>query len=322
MDKISQMLKQNKPDITDSSIRAYTANLSKLHSRLHGSRDFTDVKWLNDTAAVLTSLDSTCGSYLTCRNYLNAIVVVLLNRPEYEPALRKYQERRDELNQKYTDQQQTKQPSEKQSKNWVSVAEINQLIDELTLETKQYKGYTKLSPKELSVFQDRFMLIFWLSYPVRNDLHTTRVITRRAFNALPREQKETQNFIIGGKPAIEFSIGNYKTRKKYGVKKIRVDDKVVLAAMRQWLSVSPNPDYILVNVKNGEPMSSLNITQALTRIFKTHFNKNVSTTLLRHIVLTEKFGKQLQEMEQMADVMGHNISTAQSVYIKNVDADA
>ena len=39
MDKISQMLKQNKPDITDSSIRAYTANLSKLHSRLHGSRD-------------------------------------------------------------------------------------------------------------------------------------------------------------------------------------------------------------------------------------------------------------------------------------------
>ena len=163
MDKISQMLKQNKPDITDSSIRAYTANLSKLHSRLHGSRDFTDVKWLNDTAAVLTSLDSTCGSYLTCRNYLNAIVVVLLNRPEYEPALRKYQERRDELNQKYTDQQQTKQPSEKQSKNWVSVTEINQLIDELTLETKQYKGYTKLSPKELSVFQNRFMLLFWLS---------------------------------------------------------------------------------------------------------------------------------------------------------------
>ena len=93
-------------------------------------------------------------------------------------------------------------------------------------------------------------------------------------------------------------------------------------AVRQWLYVSPNPEYILVNVKNGEPMSSLNITQTLTRIFKTHFNKNVSTTLLRHIVLTEKFGKQLQEMEQMADVMGHNISTAQSVYIKNVDTDA
>jgi hypothetical protein len=38
-------------------------------------------------------------------------------------------------------------------------------------------------------------------------------------------------------------------------------------------------------------------------------------------VLTEKFGKQLQEMEQMADVMGHDVSTAQSVYIKDPTAD-
>ena len=111
-------------------------------------------------------------------------------------------------------------------------------------------------------------------------------------------------------------------RGRKGVQFVRRLRTQRVAAMRQWLYVSPNPEYILVNVKNGEPMTSLNITQALTRIFKTHFNKNVSTTLLRHIVLTEKFGKQLQEMEAMADVMGHNISTAQSVYIKNVDADA
>ena len=46
------------------------------------------------------------------------------------------------------------------------------------------------------------------------------------------------------------------------------------------------------------------------------------TTLLRHIVLTEKFGKQLQEMEELADMMGHDVSTAQGVYIKNPAADA
>jgi len=95
-----------------------------------------------------------------------------------------------------------------------------------------------------------------------------------------------------------------------------------MAAMRQWLRVSPNPDYILVNVKTGEPMSSLNITQNLTRIFKTHFDKSVSTTLLRHIVLTERFGKQLEQMEQLADVMGHDLSTAHSVYIKKVSSDS
>jgi hypothetical protein len=89
--------------------------------------------------------------------------------------------------------------------------------------------------------------------------------------------------------------------------------------MKQWLSVSPNSEYILVNVKDGTPMSSLHITQNLTRIFKKHFNKSVGSTLLRHIVLTEKFGKQLQDMELMADMMAHTVSTAHNIYIKNVD---
>ena len=97
----------------------------------------------------------------------------------------------------------------------------------------------------------------------------------------------------------------------------------MLKALREWMKVSPNPDFVLVNVKTGSPMSSLQITQNLTRIFKLHFNKSVGSTLLRHIVLTEKFGKQLQEMESLADTMGHDVSTQQQVYtyIKNVDAD-
>ena len=63
-------------------------------------------------------------------------------------------------------------------------------------------------------------------------------------------------------------------------------------------------------------------TQNLTHIFKKHFNKSVGSTLLRHIVLTEKFGKQLQDMELMADMMAHTVSTAHNIYIKNVDNDS
>ena len=77
--------------------------------------------------------------------------------------------------------------------------------------------------------------------------------------------------LIQGNP-FEFSVGSYKTRKKYGVKKIKIDSKPVLKALREWLKVSPNPDFVLVNVKTGSPMSSLQITQNLTRIFKLHFN--------------------------------------------------
>ena len=82
---------------------------------------------------------------------------------------------------------------------------------------------------------------------MRNDLHNTRVITKRVFNALDQVDKDNKNYIIVGKEVV-LSIGNYKTRKKYGVKKIPIEEKPVLKAMKQWLSVSPNSEYILVNV--------------------------------------------------------------------------
>ena len=319
--EIEKILRENKPEITESTIKAYMLNLQKLHDRLHGTKEFSDIEWLKQSDDVMASLDKHCSSYLTIRNYLNAVIVVLLNREDFATALEKYQSKRDTLNDKYNEIQATKEPTEKQQANWVSVSDIEDLIEEYDRQIKRMKEKTDLTVKDMIAYQDRFMLQFWMHYPLRNDLNNTCVVARRAFNALDRNERESSNFIIQGKVP-ELSIGNYKTRKKYGVKKIPLEDKSVLKAMRQWLEVSPNPDYILVNVKQKTPMSSLQITQNLIRIFKKNFNKNVGSTLLRHIVLTEKFGQQLQEMEDMADVCCHGVTTAHKVYIKNVDTDA
>ena len=321
MVNIEEYLRQNKPEISDSTVSAYTVNLEKLHDRLHGTRSFEDLEWLKDSAAVLESLQKHCVSYLTQRNYLNVVVVILLNRDGFQAALHTYQAHRDKFNDQYMEIQQTKEPSAKQAQNWVPLSDIRELIDEYDEHAKLLRNHADINLKDKVAMQDRFMLHFWTTYPMRNDLHNTRVITKRVFNALDQVDKDNKNYIIVGKEVV-LSIGNYKTRKKYGVKKIPIEEKPVLKAMKQWLSVSPNSEYILVNVKDGTPMSSLHITQNLTRIFKKHFNKSVGSTLLRHIVLTEKFGKQLQDMELMADMMAHTVSTAHNIYIKNVDNDS
>ena len=180
------------------------------------------------------------------------------------------------------------------------------------------RNHTDINLKDKVAMQDRFMLHFWTTYPMRNDLHTTRVLAKRVFNALDQTDKDNNNYVIQGKQVV-LSVGNYKTRKKYGVKKIAIDDKRVVKAMNQWLAVSLNPEFILVNPKDGIPMSSLHITQTLTGIFKRNFDKSVGSTLLRHIVLTEKFGQQLEDMEHMADIMAHDVSTAHKIYIKKID---
>ena len=42
MVNIEEYLRQNKPEISDSTVSAYTVNLEKLHDRLHGTRSFED----------------------------------------------------------------------------------------------------------------------------------------------------------------------------------------------------------------------------------------------------------------------------------------
>ena len=58
---------------------------------------------------------------------------------------------------------------------------IQELIDELSSEAKKIRGKSNQTPKDLQTVQDRFMITFWLHYPVRNDLQHTRIIARRAF---------------------------------------------------------------------------------------------------------------------------------------------
>ena len=150
--EIEKILRENKPEITESTIKAYMLNLQKLHDRLHGTKEFSDIEWLKQSDDVMASLDKHCSSYLTIRNYLNAVIVVLLNREDFATALEKYQSKRDTLNDKYNEIQATKEPTEKQQANWVSVDEIKQLIEEYEAQIKRMKEKTDLTIKDMIAY--------------------------------------------------------------------------------------------------------------------------------------------------------------------------
>ena len=101
--EIEKILRENKPEITESTLSAYVLNLQKLHDRLHGTKEFSDIEWLKQSDDVLTSLDQHCSSYLTVRNYLNSVIVALLNREDFADVIEQYQTKRDTLNDKYNE---------------------------------------------------------------------------------------------------------------------------------------------------------------------------------------------------------------------------
>jgi hypothetical protein len=63
---------------------------------------------------------------------------------------------------------------------------------------------------------------------------------------------------------------------------------------------------------DGKPLSQVN---AITRILNKTFGKKVGSSMLRHIYLSSKYGKVVDEMKEDANAMSHSVDM-QKDYIK------
>jgi len=78
--------------------------------------------------------------YTSKRNTLNAIIILLMalnNDEKYDSLIEDYQKIRDELNDKYVEDQQSGKISEKQKNNFVELSEIVSMVDTMAKEIKK-----------------------------------------------------------------------------------------------------------------------------------------------------------------------------------------
>ena len=80
---------------------------------------------------------------------------------------------------------------------------------------------------------------------------------------------------------------------------------------KKWIKVHTK-DYMIYST-NGRQISCPQITRILNKIF----GKNISTSMLRHIYLTNVYKNvpKINQMQDLANEMGHSVSTALE-YIK------
>ena len=308
---LKEILIKSRPDSTATTIKSYI----RLLHRLKLGDDLTQ---LSDFDKVLDKIKEFDVGYLTERNYLNAVIVLMQGLGVDSTVIEPYQVHRDGLNQRYTDEQSTRTLSAKQEENWLTMEQLNALLAHMKNEVKSYP-VGPLDNNSLRNLQNYFMLSFWIVYPLRNDLSDTVVMTKRVFNALDQDQKINKNYLVTDTKKPFLSLGRYKTVKTYGIKKIMITDPGVKKAMNRWLRANPLKFALIRIPKSGtdyRPMSSIGITQTFNRIFMHFYKKKFSTTMFRHVVLTEKFGDNLDELEKFRSIMGHSSQTAQTIYVK------
>ena len=306
-------IKKARPNIADSSMKIYVSNLEKL-KKLFDADDYT---FLKDIPAVKKKLDNLSDN--TKRNYYNAIIIYLMaigdDTKKDKQILKEYNDMRDDLNKKYEDQQATGKISDKQKDNFVEMSEVEDMIKEMEDEIKKGKLKKKdsLTGKEHNLVEAYVLFSIYTRLPMRNDVAGMEAITKREYNKLSDTDKKAKNYLVINKNNMLMVLNKYKTAKKYEENKIDIP-KDLEKILRFWIRV--NGMGILFKSSTGKELSRNALSQLLIKNTKKYMGKSISTTMLRKIYLSSKYGEVKKEMQKDAKVMGHDTDTAQKIYIK------
>ena len=139
------------------------------------------------------------------------------------------------------------------------------------------------------------------------------VINHDDYIKIDNDIKKTNNYlVIKSRNNKYFAFNDYKTSKQDLQLEIPVGSKLN-SLLNKWLKINTSGYLILNNRK--EPMSSNGLTKYLNTIFK-DTGKKISTSLIRHAYLSNRYNADHEDKQKIADMMMH--STLQQVeYTKN-----
>ena len=317
MDLVSE-IKSVKPHLAEGSIKNYKISLQKLHERMFGSKEIKDLKWLEDKDKILSALKDYKPT--TKRNYLNSIIVFIQAHTDKFAStdyFKKYTEVRDEINQDLRDKASSGEKTDKQKNNWITAAEYDDILSTYKKYFSKNKIFSKdIDGDDIRLLQEFALLKLYQQIPSRNDFATIKVISPREYQKIKKDEL-TENYLITDRDKYFFIINSWKTKKDENDRR-RIDVPADIKKVLKLLIAKQKGTYLFTN-KNGTPLKRNGLTKYLQSIFKKFYpDKSVSSSMLRHIYLTDKYGKVKEEMKKDAELLAHSSGT-QGQYIKDKD---
>jgi len=311
----SEDIQKSRPNLKSNTIKQYTINLNKLKKLF----DTDNYDFLKDPDEVMDKISEL--HYLSQRNILNAIIVLLmaLNKDEeYDDLLEKYGKIRDDMNDKYSDEQKSGVISDKQSKNFSTTEEVFNMINKMAEDLKPLKKKSKddITKKEMQLLQAYTLFNIYARMPFRNDVAGMTAINQAAYNKLSEDEKKENNYlVVPAKGNIYFVLNKYKTSKKYEELDLPIEDVNLRKILRYYLKM--NGMGILFKTSTGKALTRTELSKVLLKYSQAYMGKSISTTLLRKSYLSGKYSKVKDEMKKDSKILGHDVATTgMKVYVK------
>ena len=253
--------------------------------------------------------------YTTKRNYLNSAIVFLMAIKHKEEKIEEYNEIRNKYNTQYIEENESGKISEKQKDNFVDIQDIKDMIDEMwkDLSGKKIKKQTEINAKDKALLQVYIIYNILIKIPLRNDLAGMEAISKTQYNKLSDEDKKSINYLVVEKNKMFFVLNEYKTSAKYKQKNIDIP-KDLEKLLRMYLKIDGMG--LLFKSSTGKALSRNALSQLLLKTSKKYMDKNISTTMIRKIVLSDLFAVNKKKQAEMSEITGHSVDTMNDIYIK------
>lgn len=293
MDAIIERIKENRPKLSLGSIKTYKSILKNVYDRCYNDTDY-DYDKFDDSKRVLAHLKEIPFNK---RKTVLAGLSVLTANPDYTKVMM------DDIHEYNADQlKQTKTPA--QEIGMIEPTEVEEIFSRLETNAKHCLKKAQHSPSDLNEIMKWVMLAL-----TGGILQAPRRSIDFGCMKWRNIDKATDNYV--DIKAGKFIFQNYKTEKSYGSQECEIT-KPLKVILNKWFRVIPDScDFVLFDNKMHS-LSSPQMTHRLNEIF----GKKISTSMLRHIYLTKKFGGiDLDELQKTATAMG-NSSMQALLYVK------
>lgn len=295
MTSIEDKIRAKKPDISQSSIRTYRSLLKNLYYKHHEKGSTIDCDWFDDQDTLIEILKDKPAAQR--KTYLAALMSISTDVDKYKGLITKDIKETNDFNK-------TQTKTETQAENWKDFSEIKATVESHYEKIKPLlNSKDNLSKNEYHKLQDFIILALTTGYYIP---------PRRSQDWVLMKWKEydpkNDNYwdVKNGK----FVFNIYKTSKFYERQETAIP-KALKAILKKFVAFSTS-DYLLVNKKN-EPFTIQRLAQKLNLLF----DGKISTSMLRHIFLSDKLKNipKLTELEDLSKEMGHSVMQ-QLEYIK------
>ena len=296
--------------LAPTSIKMYLRNLEKLNDDM----PLKNLNFLKEISAIEQKLSKYKEN--TKRGYLISIVSALSldkSNKQKQKLYDDYYRLMMDKNKELKTVEASGEKTETQEKNWITWEEVSTKMKELEDKVKSFAGNKEINEHQYNVLlQEIILALYYYKAPRRNEYQKMNIV--KTDSGLPIDT----NYLDFDKK--QFIFNSYKTAKKEGQLKedIPVELQSVITTYLKFHPLLKGKKIIKgTNVPflvyyDGKPLSQVN---AITRILNKIFGKKVGSSMLRHIYLSSKYGKVVDEMKEDASAMSHSVDM-QKDYIK------